>query len=580
MIDAAIIAAIEQGACRRMAHASLAWSDEDIEELTAFNEAYGNESGAEAARALADPETLCVITGQQPGALTGPIYTLYKALGTILLAEELRRRLGRRVVAAFWVASDDHDFNEIASVTWPDKDDMPQQTTLEAGVETGAVSAHSIPLADAGEALFDAIGETTHPGDLRDQTLERLIEAAEASSDFEDFFCRSLLLLLGTDSGLILVSPRLSCVRRTQATTLAREFAEPGRSTRLLLEAAKAYEALGEKAPIHRKPGDVNCFLYEDDARAHLTFAEGRFVSLKPAGPTGPVGPVGLVGHAAPQFIAEYTPAQMRELLETASERFSPNVATRPIVQDARFPTIAYVAGPGEQAYLGQIESLYEFFSVCAPAIARRPGATLLEPRIARALDNLGVTAEEFLRLGAQNALSRRARSAGSGIIACIEETAKEVDAMIAALAEAISAPDPATQPSPTRLTGPVGPGGPVGPVGPVSPAGPAGPAHQAVFKGVEKLRESTRANFDRLQQRAIDAKAREDSVTTDRCRRIEQSLRPLGQPQERVFTPFFPFYAHYGETFVPFLRERFAANFAADQIIDLSPLADQSASQ
>ncbi|MCX7044957.1 MAG: bacillithiol biosynthesis BshC [Candidatus Sumerlaeota bacterium] len=546
---------IEQSVGRRAERPCASWTRADVEELAAFNEALGNHSGAQAARELGSAETLCVMTGQQAGALTGPLYTLYKALGAIVLARQIQQHLSRRVVAGFWVVSDDHDFEEIATVTWLDKDGAPQQhrlgvcrriaclphenaqkpalfmgetpwktessdRLLDPGIETGALPAYAIPVTAAASALLAAIRESTHPTEWRDQILEDLEKAAAASDSFEDFFFRCLLLLLGGQSGLILVSPRLRCIRRAQSQILAREFSEPLQSTRLLREAGRTWEARGEKPPIHRHAEDVNCFLFEGAIRAHLSFRGGRFIASHP------------VGGAT---MSEYSPEQMRALLEATPERFSPNVATRPLVQDGRFPSIAYIAGPHEQIYLRQIEPLYEFFGVCRPAAVARPGAVLIESRVARALKKLGLGAQEFIQLGSSGALERLARKAASGWPAHVAQTASQTDAQIASLEQDLSGAD------------------------------------SAVRDGASKVRGLVREAFKKLESRAIEAQLRDDHELTDRFRRVENSLAPLGQPQERVLSPFFPFYALARETLVPSLESHFAGEFSANHVISLA---------
>lgn len=521
-MDMKLLADVERAAYRRMAKPSVAWTDDDIGEIAAFNAEVGNASGAAIVRDFADSDTLCVMTGQQAGALGGPLYTLYKALGAVALAEAMQERLGRRVVAGFWVASDDHDFDEIRPVVYQDQSDQPQRLLLDVGVETGAISAHTIPLGDSVDAILTSIEGTTRGGAFRDAALEAIRAASSSSSTLEDFFCRCLARLLGSACDLFLVTPRMTALRRAQPAVLDREFREPGRSTDLLLAAGESYHRDGQKPPLHRRPGDVNCFLYEGDVRAHLTWRDGRFVAAHPT---------------SHEEIASYSVDETLALLVSNPERFSPNVATRPLTQDVRFPTIAYVAGPGEQAYFEQVAPLYDYFGVVMPAIVRRPGGLLVEAKVSRALEKLGVSVAEFLKLGGEGVMTQRAMGQDDGPLSRITTAREAIVSALDSLDDGLNGADPGVQ------------------------------------KGAKKLRGSVEGGLEKLKERVAHAVSQEDRVARDRCVRLGQSLRPGGNPQERVYGAFFPFYAHYGERLAPFLKECFLEDFAPDQIIDLGAI-------
>jgi len=110
----------------------------------------------------------------------------------------------------------------------------------------------------------------------------------------------------------------------------------------------------------------VNCFLLQDGRRALIRDQTG----------------IRLRDSREP-----LSPATLGQILEETPERFSPNVALRPVVQDALFPNLAYIAGPGELAYFAQLRSVYAAFEVPMPVIVLRASLSLLEPRTARLLE-------------------------------------------------------------------------------------------------------------------------------------------------------------------------------------------------
>ena len=528
MADATGVAdPLEEALQRRRARPSAPWTAADRDELARFNTDLGNPSGARAVGLLENPETVCVMTGQQAGLLTGPLYTLYKALGALALAEGLRRRWGGRtggeavpVVAAFWIASDDHDYEEVAQVAWPDRDGLPRRQMVACRTGAGNTSVHSIPLKNLElEPLFQTIARTCHGGDRLMATLDDLRALAAVSETVEDFFARCLLRLVGPDSGLILVSPRLAALRRVQKTVLAREFSHPGVSSNQVIAAGQALETAGHKAPLFRRPTDINAFVYEPrpapgsdgpacpPIRGRLLFADGAFVSHDP------------VDGAQ---LAVRSPAEMERLLAAAPERFSANVVTRPLVQDARFPTVAYVGGPGEVAYLAQMASLYDDFAVAAPAVIARPGTTLVLPEVARDLERLALSAEAFVRQGEEQIWADVLDARDDALLGTIADTAAQVDALLASLSDGLADQAP-------------------------------------VARNARKLRGKIERGFGALRRRTIRHLAARDCPLRDRIVRVGQALRPDGNEQERTFNPFVPFFARYGPSLVDLLATRFA---------------------
>ena len=100
-----------------------------------------------------------------------------------------------------------------------------------------------------------------------------------------------------------------------------------------------------------------------------------------------------------------------RDRLETSPARFSPNVASRPVLESWLLPVAATVLGPGEIAYWSQLPPLFEALEVPIPSVQPRTAWTLIEPRIRRILDRTGVSARELAE-GAEPAVARLTREA------------------------------------------------------------------------------------------------------------------------------------------------------------------------
>lgn len=158
-------------------------------------------------RALGDERARVVISGQQPGLLGGPLYTLYKALGSVNLARALQaRHPDLKFIPVFWVASEDHDYDEVAVASWPEvggdlktfRADHPDATP---GRMIGTLTTNPVI-----EPLIEALIAGTHETGFRETEIELLRSFCENEASWEDFFCR-LMLRITRGTGLVLISP-------------------------------------------------------------------------------------------------------------------------------------------------------------------------------------------------------------------------------------------------------------------------------------------------------------------------------------------------------------------------------------
>ena len=350
------------------------WSGDEIAELEEFNRACGNTAGVPLARRLADPATLVVVTGQQPNLLGSPMYVLYKALTAWGMAGRISARSGRPVVPVFWVASDDHDFQELRQCrVWSASRGLSHIGSIvsRGGAPEGS-PAYAWRLGGSAERLRSALTAALPEAWANPATREAVEDALLGDPDFETVFCRMAARLLHSVPVLFL-APRLRAMRRRQVAVLGREIAAAGETNRSVNAAAGALGRIGYSAQLHRPVDALNVFLMHEGVRCRV-LSRGRGYHVVPPG-----------GHDA---VAMFADAEaLLEELERNPDRFSPNVVTRPVVQDDALPTVAYVGGPGEIAYLAQTREAYRILRVEPSAVVPRASATLLD---AEAADLLG----------------------------------------------------------------------------------------------------------------------------------------------------------------------------------------------
>lgn len=310
-----------------------------------------------------------VITGQQAGVCTGPLYTVYKALTAVLLAEKLSGELGRPVVPLFWVAAEDHDFGEINHIDVAGSDGRMVRLRLEME-PGGKYPAASLPCGKEVEALIERLAEVTPPTEFKEGVISLLQETAAAAANLADWFA-GIMVRLFAFAGLVVVNPWLPELKEVARNLFARMLRDPQRIEKAFAETSAELLALGYPLQVQKKPGVSHFFVYREGQRLALLrdgeryfLPEDDFV-------------LGLEEAAA---LAEENPCL-----------FSLDVVLRPVWQDYLFPVIAYVAGPGEISYYAQLRRVYHLFDQEMPVIYPRLSATLIEPSIAKVLRKFAI---------------------------------------------------------------------------------------------------------------------------------------------------------------------------------------------
>lgn len=317
---------------------------------------------------LSQEDALVVVTGQQLGMYGGPLFTIYKTMTAILLARKYEKILNRPVVPVFWLADEDHDFEEIAWTGILGRNDFRKIRFQDEGnnipvseeILSQQISAfHS----KVQEELFDTDFSEKLSAQLTEHYQEGKSHAQAFTGLINDWFAGEGLLIAGSNF------PQIKKV-------LAGDFKHSISNAKSIYDAIEGQSKRIEKE-YHRQVvnGDSNLF--------YLSESEGR-VKLHREGSIWQAGE------------RKWTQTELLSEIESHPERFSPNVFLRPIIQDKLLPTLGYVAGPGELAYYGQMKSLYEEFGLEMPPIFPRYTATIIESGIARILEKLPFKFSEY----------------------------------------------------------------------------------------------------------------------------------------------------------------------------------------
>ncbi len=373
-----------------------------------------------AGRLLADRRTVAIVTGQQAGLFGGPLFTLLKAMTAMKLAEQVSRDHQVPAVAIFWIDAEDHDWEEVRSCTVFDETLAPGTVSLPS--RPGAEPAPVATIRLDSDAITKALNELEHllpPSDFRDSVMLGLRNAYEPGIGMAEAFGRWLEHVLG-ERGLVVYDSADPASKPLVGDVFARELSMPGQTVKLAALAGSDLTARGYHAQVH--PQDDSLALFHlDGGRRSIRQQDGSF----------------LVGDE------RYSPAT---LVREAAERptgFSPNVLLRPVVQDTIFPTVCYVAGPNELAYLGQLRGVYDHFNVPMPLMYPRFSATLVDSAAARFLNKYKMPLEA-LQPQDEAALNDLLKTQiPPAVEESFEQAARAINAEMDHLVQAIPALDP-----------------------------------------------------------------------------------------------------------------------------------------
>ena len=312
---------------------------------------------------LSQPGTVAVVTGQQVGLFSGPAYTVYKALHAARMAEWLTAN-GIPAVPVFWLATEDHDFAEVNHVWVFGAEHRPAKLEMRRSASTqpvGGVTLADPPVRELRGAMRGL--------PFADEVADLVEETYRAGSTMGKAFGELLRRLLG-ELDVLQVDPMLPVFRDLAAPAISAAVRAAPELTASVLARNRDLQAAGYHAQVHMEEQTSFVFLLENGKRLALRRHGDEYV---------------LNGR---RFTAG-------ELADRASS-LSPNALLRPVVQDSMLPTVAYIGGPAEIAYLAQCEAIYRSILGRMPVAVPRSGFTILDARSQKLMERYGLALPDF----------------------------------------------------------------------------------------------------------------------------------------------------------------------------------------
>ncbi len=425
--------------------------------------------------ALSHEDSRAIVTGQQVGLLLGPNFTLSKAVTAIKKARQLSSE-EKPVVAVFWLASQDHDSEEINHNYFMDMDERlgKLELPLAEGIPAGRLSLEKNWLTQ----LQNDIKALNYPQHFKDEVLNFIADSFEKTTTFDDFFASMLYKLLGPE-GLIIINPLDEDTASLFKDIIKAELANPLASSEAINAAAEELQLLGHTPQLGRAEAATNLFIEEaNQQRQLLRTVDGKFFFSDDS---------------------EYTLDALHKILEETPSRITPAAGFRPITQDSVLPTAMTVVGPGELKYFAQIKGVFDLHNVPMPLIYPRMTVTIIEPPVQRIMQKYDLSLEQLAKF----------QSIKEELILTLEGHSESFTENLIKLEETFKALLSDIKNIDVTLTNPV-------------------------------MRTDVHFNeiLQKLKTKSAKALLKQDSIVSNQFRRLDRHLAPEGAPQERLISP------------------------------------------
>ncbi|MDP5094007.1 MAG: bacillithiol biosynthesis cysteine-adding enzyme BshC [Polaribacter sp.] len=318
---------------------------------------------AENIELLQAENTFTITTGHQLNLFTGPLYFLYKILSTINLCEELSQKFpNKNFVPIYWMATEDHDFDEInyfkfkgKKVTWNRHDG-------------GAVGRFSMDGLNEVLEVFSAhLGNSKNAVFLKNLFSEAYLKHKNLA-DATRFIANSLF----GEFGLVIIDGDSAPLKKVFSPFVKDELLHQTS----FKEVSKTISELEKEYKIQVNPREINLFYLDQNQRERIVFENGLYKILNTD--------------------IEFSKEEILEELENHPEKFSPNVLLRPLYQEVILPNLCYIGGGGEIAYWLQLKQFFGAISVPFPILLLRNSVQIISTKQFKKLEDLSISNEEI----------------------------------------------------------------------------------------------------------------------------------------------------------------------------------------
>lgn len=459
--------------------------------LTSFNKKLDNHAAAFANIArMEDESSVVIVGGQQAGLFTGPLLVIYKAITIIQAAKAAEERLQRPVIPIFWIAGEDHDYDEVNHIYSLSREMELERLRIESESQVRTSISRLTITPEQWEEALRQLDQSLQDTEYKPDLLQKLRGISAVSRTLTDSFGRIMAWLFGSH-GLVMLDSDDPEIRHLEGP-MFREIIENNQLlNEALLYGKYQVEQHGFVPQTEVSSGQANLFIFEQDERLLLLRTSDGYTDKK-------------MEH-------HYSKAEMLGIADRQPELLSNNVMTRPLMQQYLLPVLGTVLGPGEIAYWALTRTAFHLFDMKMPILIPRSGYTLVEGTLQKNMDKFGMDMDDIVQrfdekrnewLREQDHLQLEQR------FAAVKEEMKQIYTPVLELVANLN-------------------------------------------PGMQKLGETNlqkvldQVNF--MEKRAVDAFQSQHAASLRQMERIRLSMIPQNKPQERVYN-IFAYLNKYGE--------------------------------
>lgn len=464
-------------------------------------------------RMLRKSASVAVVTGQQAGLFTGPLYTIYKALSVVKMAADLREQ-GIAAVSVFWAATEDHDLEEVSEAFFLGSAGELAGVKYSADARFAGKSVGSVKLeASIGSlinGLFETISETKFSGEMK--TV--LYDAWNEGSGFGDAFIKALSGVLA-GFGVIFLDPMHAEIKKLSSSIYTAAIERSDDIVSAIRESSGQLVAEGFHSQVLVEEDYFPLFWHDDDGRRTALKKVRNDVFRAKGGKH------------------EITRAELIEIAKNEPQRLSPGVMLRPVVQDHLLPTACYFGGAAEIAYFAQNSGAYRVLDRPVTPILHRQSFTIVEPKQRKALEKFKLDLPALFDGSESVTLKLAEKNVSAGTDKLFADVDREINDKLDRLDQHLAEIDP------------------------------------SVAANFAKRRRKMIYHIAAIRKKAVLAQLRKDEVASRQIESLFTSLVPNGELQERTLNVF-TFLNRFGPAFIEWLYQSIDLEDKEHRIIDL----------
>lgn len=422
-----------------------------------------------------------VIGGQQAGLFGGPLYTFHKILSIVTLSNQLTKAYGETVVPVFWIAGEDHDFDEV-NHTYAYNGNEAQvkkvkyHTMTPPETNVSRYTPDKEALINALNLFFKELKETKHSKPL----YNLCVDIINTFDTWTDIF-KALLHEVFKDYGLLLIDAQNNNLRQLEKPLLKEIVNHHAKIDQAFRQTQEQTIEAGLTQMIQTDT-NVHLFLHEDGKRQLIT-RDGDHFKLSKSEST-------------------FSEKELMELIEAEPERFSNNVVTRPVMEEWLFNTVAFIGGPSEIKYWAELNGVFQLLDVEMPIVLPRMKITYMMERTENLLKQYNLNVEKVIQTGIDDDKNKFVREKASNtFIQQVEELQAKHDNIYEQLLNEVQ-------------------------------------GNQDNLNLVTKNRDIHHKQFDYLLKRYLLNIERENDISMRQFRELDFVLHPHHGLQERIWNP------------------------------------------